>query len=403
MKEKNNPLLSIIVPMYNSEKFISDCIESILNQDFKDYELILVDDCSTDDTLKICQLYAEKDQRIVILESQHNGGAIAARKAGVMAARAEFIGFVDSDDWIESDMYSSLMRIQSENDCDLVSSGIFRDYIEDGYTLETVDNFPQGIYYDLPQSIYNTMLYDKQKCDSGILCTLANKLFKRKILVSVYNEIDMRVFYGEDTLALFAYIMKIENIYILREMFYHYNIRKGSVCRNNDERLGINTYYLYKGLEKIFLAQNEYKYVLLRQLRKYILGIETHTLEQLYNISIFSLGSYKYNYDDLKQKKIVIYGAGNSSESLYKYLIEGCNCSIVAWVDKFPAGKNLKVLHEVLPVESIVGLQYDYIVIAVVKETLAERIKKELVDVYNINEKKILWKKVEYSSVLSNI
>lgn len=401
--KKNNPMLSIIVPMYNAQDTISECIDSILDQKFKEYELILVDDGSTDDTLKICKTYAEKDQRIIIVPLEKNMGLINARKTGVEIAKAEYIGFVDSDDWIERDMYSNLINIQEKFDCDLISSGIYRDYIEEKYTSELVDNFQEGMYSNIPRDIYGTMLYDDKNKTFGIFCTLVNKLYRKNILQDVYKNIDTRVFYGEDCLTLFSYIMKISSLYILKKSYYHYNIRKTSMCGTADERLNTNTYYLYKGLEKEFINKKEYKYILLRQLKKYILGIELHTLDKLYNISAFSLGTYKYSYENLKNKKVVIYGAGNSSESLYNYLTKECKCDITGWVDKYPEGKDMKVMHEILAVNSILNIQYDYIVIAVLKKELADSIRKELIELYNIDSKKILWNKVEYVNLLDKM
>ena len=398
--KKNNPMLSIIVPMYNAQDTISECIDSILDQKFKEYELILVDDGSTDDTLKICKTYAEKDQRIIIVPLEKNMGLINARKTGVEIAKAEYIGFVDSDDWIERDMYSNLINIQEKFDCDLISSGIYRDYIEEKYTSELVDNFQEGMYSNIPRDIYGTMLYDDKNKTFGIFCTLVNKLYRKNILQDVYKNIDTRVFYGEDCLTLFSYIMKISSLYILKKSYYHYNIRNTSMCASADERLNTNTYYLYKGLEKEFINKKEYKYILLRQLKKYILGIELH---KLYNISAFSLGTYKYSYENLKNKKVVIYGAGNSSESLYNYLTKECKCDITGWVDKYPEGKDMKVMHEILAVNSILNIQYDYIVIAVLKKELADSIRKELIELYNIDSKKILWNKVEYVNLLDKM
>jgi glycosyltransferase involved in cell wall biosynthesis len=401
--KNSNPLLSIIVPMYNSEKTISQCIDSILNQDIDDFELILVDNASLDNTLRICEDYSKEDKRITIIPLSYNGGANAARKAGVRAAKAELIGFVDSDDWIESSMYGTLINIQKENQCDLVSSGMYRDDEICGFHIELLDNFEQGIYSNLPENIYKTMLFDDKNNDFGIYGTLCNKLFIRKILLSIYDEIDMRVFYGEDCLVLYSYIMKISSIYILRKSFYHYNIHVNSVCTTADEKLSINTYYLYKGLEKVFISSGKHKYVLLRQLKKYILNIELHTIEQLYGISRFTLGTYKYNYQTLENKNVIIYGAGNSSESLYKYLTNKCHCKIAAWVDKYPEGKNIKVLHDVISIECISTIKYDYIVIAALKESLADSIRNELINLYDIDEEKIIWNKVEYYSLLNKL
>ena len=399
----DNPKLSIIVPMYNSEKTISDCIDSILKQTFRQFELILVDDGSQDDTLNICQVYAKKDSRIILIHLNNTNGSNYARKIGVKIAKSELIGFVDSDDFVERDMYSSLMKVQAMDDCDLVSSGIYRDYIDEKYTIELLDNFQEGIYCDLPKEIYPTMLFDDEAGTFGIFCTLVNKLYKREILESVYENIDTRVFYGEDCLTLFSYIMKISNIYILRKSFYHYNIRKNSICSTKNQSLINNTYYLFEGLKKAFSTKTEYKYILQRQLKKYILGIELNTLDKLYNISPFTLGTYKYSYNNLNNNKVVLYGAGNSSESLYKYLVEKCKCNVVAWVDKYPLDKDMKVLHEILPVKSIINMDYDYIVIAVMNEKLAMSIKRELVELYDLDERKIIWEKVEYSNLIKKI
>ena len=139
------------------------------------------------------------------------------------------------------------------------------------------------------------------------------------------------------------------------------------------------------------------------ELKKYILGIELNTLDKLYNISPFTLGTYKYSYNNLNNNKVVLYGAGNSSESLYKYLVEKCKCNVVAWVDKYPLDKDMKVLHEILPVKSIINMDYDYIVIAVLNEKLAMSIKRELVELYDLDERKIIWEKVEYSNLIKKL
>lgn len=97
-------MISIIVPVYNVEKYLERCIESIVNQTYKDIEIILVDDGSPDNCSVICDRYAEKDNRIKVIHKQ-NGGLINARKSGLEIAQGDYIGFVDSDDWIEPEMY----------------------------------------------------------------------------------------------------------------------------------------------------------------------------------------------------------------------------------------------------------------------------------------------------------
>lgn len=116
-----NPEISIIVPVYNTGKYLERCLNSILKQTFVNFELILVDDGSTDDSGKICDRFAEKDKRIKVIHKQ-NGGQSAARNVGLDIAKGNFIGFVDSDDWISVDMYEYLYNLLQNNNCDIANA-----------------------------------------------------------------------------------------------------------------------------------------------------------------------------------------------------------------------------------------------------------------------------------------
>ncbi len=392
-----NPKISIIVPMYNSESTIGKCIESILQQTLSELEVILVNDGSTDNTLDICKKYSKRDSRIVVV-SQENKGLISARKRGVEISSADLIGFVDSDDWIEKDMYENLYEIFNNYHVDVVSSGIFRDYIEEQYTNEVLDNFEQGYYENINKTVYPYMLWNKKINDFGIYCTLVNKLFKREILKTVYDNIDERVFYGEDCLTFFSYMMRCKKVYILNKSYYHYVINHNSMCSKTDDRLLTNTYYLYKGLEKVFLGYGELTYRLLEQLKYYILSVESHTLMKLYNLSLMSLMNARFGTLDIKGENVILYGAGGSSRVLYNHLIEDCECIVVAWVDKYPDGKDMLCLHKIESRNIITDLEYDYIVISVISEELYISIKNELKELYGIDDKKIMWGKVEFDN-----
>ena len=108
-KNYNQALISVIVPVYNVEKYLKRCLDSIINQDYKNLEIIIVDDGSTDDSLKICYDYANLDSRVVVIHKE-NGGLSSARNVGLDLAHGEYIGFIDSDDYIESNMYSMLKK-----------------------------------------------------------------------------------------------------------------------------------------------------------------------------------------------------------------------------------------------------------------------------------------------------
>lgn len=108
------PAISIIVPVYNTEKYLNRCMKSVTEQSFQDLEIILIDDGSTDHSLEICKQWKEKDNRIIVIH-QKNAGAGAARNAGLKIATGKYIGFVDSDDWIEKDMYQTLYSLLSSH------------------------------------------------------------------------------------------------------------------------------------------------------------------------------------------------------------------------------------------------------------------------------------------------
>ena len=124
LTEMEKELISVIIPCYNVEKYIDRCMESVLNQTYRNLEIILVDDGSTDGTGEIIKKYAEHDHRIKILH-QKNKGAGAARNAGMEIASGSYIGFVDSDDWIAEDMYEYLIGIIKEEDADIAACDFY--------------------------------------------------------------------------------------------------------------------------------------------------------------------------------------------------------------------------------------------------------------------------------------
>ena len=399
----DRPLISVIIPIYNSEKYLDQCLESVIHQTYRNLEILLINDGSTDDSLAICQKFAHRDERIKII-SKKNEGLIAARKTGIMNATADLIGFVDSDDWIEENMYERLVGIFLETDCDLVSSGIYRDYVDEFRTIEVCDNFKEGLYSDIRNSVFPTMIWNDEKKDFGLYCTLVNKLYRKTLLQEVYHSINTNIFYGEDCLTLFSYVMYSKTIYIFQSSFYHYNIRNGSMCRTVNDKLLYNTYLLYSELKKIFMSQGSKAFILLRQLRRYILEVESHTLRMLYDINVTALGNWNFSYEEVKDRKVIIYGAGGCGQALYKYLQKNSNSTeIVAWVDKSPKGKAEQCLYEIVSPDKILNLKYDYVIIAVLEETLALRIREELICNYAVQDKRILWKKAEYISIFDTV
>ena len=122
----NEPLLSVIIPVYNVEAYLNKCIKSVVRQTYQNLEIILVDDGSIDGCGRICDEWKKKDPRIRVLHKK-NGGSTSARQQGFRLAVGDYVACVDSDDWIEADMYEYLMGIAVASNSDIVTSGLIRD------------------------------------------------------------------------------------------------------------------------------------------------------------------------------------------------------------------------------------------------------------------------------------
>lgn len=208
--------LSIIVPVYNVEKYLSKCIESILSQTFTDFELILIDDGSPDNCGKIIDSYAEKDSRIVAIH-QKNKGVSAARNAGLRIAKGKYIGFVDPDDYIDADMYSKMIALAKKNGSEIVCCGV-----------SDVDEYGKVSSHkiDLPEIMNRTdflyHLYDVPRSLGGAVW---NKVFLRE---KIYIEFDEDYSVGEDWLFLVKICMKCSTFSVVGDALYNYLLRTNS-------------------------------------------------------------------------------------------------------------------------------------------------------------------------------
>ena len=143
LMNNGTPFLSIVVPAYNVEEYLPQCVDSILRQTFTDFELLLVDDGSKDSTGRLCDEYAGKDRRIRVIHKE-NGGLVSARKAGLSEALGTYVAYVDGDDWIAECMMEKLCGQASDTGADIVIS----DFVAAGKTEEPLSENMDGGYYD---------------------------------------------------------------------------------------------------------------------------------------------------------------------------------------------------------------------------------------------------------------
>ena len=401
--KQNDTMLSVIIPVYNEERYLERCIKSLISQTYKNVEIIFVDDGSTDNSLSICKRYEKKDKRIITI-NQKNSGQNAARRKGLDYASGKYVSFIDSDDWIESTMFQHLISLYEKHSCDLVTSGIFMDSDKGKRSYARYDSLEEGLYLEVEKEVFPVMLYDFRKHKAGIDGHLVNKIFEINKIKQVFEQIDREIIMAEDSLALYMYCLLCKSIYISKECFYHYDMKDGTASNTPNERLLFNTYLVYQNFIQVF--QN-YKtpYVLLRQLKYLILYLEMLNLKLLYNIDLNTQGEWKFGYTkDFFDYKIVIYGAGTCGKALYYQFVRlQKEDSIVAWVDKSANEKSDECLYDINYPNVLKDVIFDYIVIAVMDKKLMLNIKDSLVENYGISEEKIIWKPTEAKNILENI
>ncbi len=214
--------LSIIVPIYNAEKYLTKCVDSILAQTLTDFELILVNDGSTDDSPSICDEYAKKDPRIKVIHKE-NGGQADARNVGLDIAKGEYIGFVDSDDYIEPVMYEELYNLAISQNADITDSN-YRYTYEDGSTNDRTPNHYNSSTYKGSDNIKNYGISRYQISD--ILCT---KIFRR----SLFDNIRFpkgKVY--EDSYIMLDIVSKCNIFTATSNIYYNYFQRTGSTVHS---------------------------------------------------------------------------------------------------------------------------------------------------------------------------
>ncbi len=360
---KDDLSISVVVPVYNGERYLQRCLDSIIAQSYRNLEILLVDDGSTDTSLDICKKYQVMDKRIKVLHQQ-NSGQNAARMAGIRSATGYYITFVDVDDYIEQDAYEIIIKSIDSIYPEIIAYGMKEEYFDDSVIKR--NHFQDGLYYreEIERVILPKMLSFGEFFDFGLLPNLVCKFVKREFINRVVIEVDNSIRIGEDADVTFQLAVNANTIQMISVFPYHY-------CKRNDSMMWINIspdsiIKLKMDLEKAFKKAGCIK-IMQQQLEDYI-------------SFIFLLKSPKSLLDKLdifKDKRIAIYGAGGFGQAIYN----SYKNLVTLWVDKnFKRYKNMN-----LPVSSISNLQvshseYDIIFIAILDTVVCQKIKKQLLE-----------------------
>lgn len=240
--EGNDPTISVIIPVYNAEKYLRLCLDSLISQTYKDFEIILINDGSTDNSSNLCDEYSGIDNRIRVIHKK-NGGVSSARQVGIDSARGTYTIYVDSDDWVEPNMLEELYNTAVSSKADMV---ICDYYMESLNEIKLIRQRPSGLEHDI-------VLADLFKTLHGSCC---NKLIKRDCYSRYNISFPMNLSVCEDLYVIASLLKHNITVEYLPKAFYHY------ILNNNDNSLSkiVNSSYdndLY--LLKCFtsLMQNE--------------------------------------------------------------------------------------------------------------------------------------------------
>ena len=265
----NNELISIIVPIYNTEKYLHECLDSILNQTYTNFEVLLVNDGSTDSSGIICQEYVERDSRFRYFEKD-NGGVASARNLGLEHSEGTYITFIDSDDWVEQNYLDVLYTALKENDTDVAIS-TYKRFAQDGvfylrsYSREDDEFLNLGTR---SRDSFLEILPRLGELDHSFY-SISSKLIKRKIIGNLL--FDEQVSYAEDLNFFFHLYLGVESVVYVRDYTYIYRTHDASTSQNVNElkalqeleiyksmfqqidRMGLPTFYYFKRMENVVI------------------------------------------------------------------------------------------------------------------------------------------------------
>ena len=242
-------LFSVIVPIYNIEKYITSCIESVLSQSFEDYELILVDDGSPDGCPAICDAYAAKDRRIKVIHKE-NGGLVSARQAGIRVASGDYVVNLDGDDALLPGALSHMQTVVSETNADIATFA-YKPCVNGELGAVAEELVPEGLYdrAAMEQHIFPKLLADENM--QHMFYFVWGKAFRRELILPHQLQVDTAISLGEDLSCLVPCYLDAKSVYISKIPVYRYTIRNDSISTDFKTQQVTQIETVIKGLQKI--------------------------------------------------------------------------------------------------------------------------------------------------------
>lgn len=312
MVEYMSVKLSVVVRIYNVEKYLPQCLDSLISQSYDDLEIILVDDGSKDNCPKICDEYSKRSNKIKVIHKE-NGGLVSALQEGVKNSSGIYITVVDSDDWVDSDYYESVMT--KIKDADIFMCGFISEF-DDGSTLIEKNFVPSGEYQNQKlDQLKNQALYTGQFFHHGIFPALWCKFFKKELVEKITFRINKIIRMGEDAALTYTVLKDCNKVIIDNEITkYHYRRLNSSVSTLYDKNYFERIHELYKWLKENFDNKKDAEQ-LNSQLNYYFASLINTGVYQYIN-ALKKLKSKKTISKDLNQKWVKDVFAGIQKDQI---------------------------------------------------------------------------------------
>ena len=219
-------MISVIIPVFNTREYLDKCIASVVNQSYRDLEILLIDDCSTDGSSELLERWAEKDSRIFVIHKEQNTGVSDSRNIGLITAQGDYIAFVDSDDWLDPDMYQNMVLCLEQSGADIAMGGYVRK--EKEKTITVLPSCDSGSILSINDALLECM---PQRGAGRYNLFIWDKLFRRTIIRSDKKVIlfNREYCYGEDVLWLAEVILNCSSVVFWKSAGYYYRVlREGN-------------------------------------------------------------------------------------------------------------------------------------------------------------------------------
>jgi glycosyltransferase involved in cell wall biosynthesis len=326
-------LISVVVPIYNLDAYLYQCVNSIVTQTYKALEIILVDDGSTDNALEICEYFRKSDTRIRVI-AQPNGGLVSARKAGLNAATGDYVFYVDGDDWIEPDCIAQYHLLASTHDADIVVGDYRREFLGNFQTIR--NTIAPGVYDRdrIEKDILPNMISHGPFFGHGLRTYSWGKLYKKSIILDLQNQVPDQVMVAEDAALVYPAIHRSRVVVVADIALCNYRQRPNSILKSThfDDRETHRIAAAFEHLAKaLHSTTSAYGYV--QQLQAYFSAIVT-IRSGAFLSSAQAYDKFKVFGTMASGARLAVYNSGSFGQHVYRHLQNNPAFSLVGWYDK---------------------------------------------------------------------